>query len=74
MLKDKHCMRMSMEDIASQVGFSNRQSFYAAFYKRTGCTPRDFRMKAINEIENQKKERLEKRKSKLAKAQAEKAK
>ena len=31
-------------------------------------------MKAINEIENQKKERLEKRKSKLAKAQAEKAK
>ena len=74
MLKDKHCMRMSMEDIASQVGFSNRQSVYAAFYKRTGCTPRDFRMKAINEIENQKKERLEKRKSKLAKAQAEKAK
>ncbi len=67
MLKDKHSQRMSMEDVATQVGFSNRQSFYAAFYKRTGCTPREFRIKAQQEMETQKKERAEKRKEKLAK-------
>lgn len=73
MLKDKHCRHMSMEEIASQVGFSNRQSFYAAFYKRTGCTPREFRINAMKEIEALQTERMEKRKAKLAKADTEKA-
>lgn len=68
LLKDQHNMRMSMEEVASQVGFSNRQSFYAAFYKRTGCTPREFRLKALAEMEALKKERTEKRKAKQAKA------
>ena len=69
MLKDKHCERMSMEEVATQVGFSNRQSFYAAFYKRTNCT-REFRMKALAELDALKKERSEKRKAKQAKAEA----
>ncbi len=73
MLKDQHSNRMSMEEVANQVGFANRQSFYAAFYKRTGCTPREFRLKALAEMENLKKERAEKRKEKQAKANAEKA-
>lgn len=70
MLKDKHCERMSMEEVATQVGFSNRQSFYAAFYKRTNCTPREFRMKALAELDALKKERSEKRKAKQVKAEA----
>ncbi len=73
MLKDKHSQHMSMEDIASQVGFSNRQSFYAAFYKRTGCTPREFRLNAQKEMASLQMERTEKRKAKLAKANASKA-
>ncbi len=43
MLKDKHNAKMTVEDIALAVGFSNRQSFYAAFYKRTGTSPREYR-------------------------------
>ena len=60
MLKDKHCERMSMEEVTTQVGFS----------KRTNCTPREFRMKALAELDALKKERSEKRKAKQAKAEA----
>lgn len=74
LLKDQHNTRMSMEEVAAQVGFSNRQSFYAAFYKRTGCTPREFRMKALAEMEALKEERTEKRKAKQAKASTDEAK
>ena len=41
-----------------------------AFYKRTNCTPREFRMKALAELDALKKERSEKRKAKQAKAEA----
>lgn len=44
MLSDKRHNDMSMDDISISVGFSNRQSFYAAFYKFVGVTPRDFRL------------------------------
>ncbi len=53
LLKDKHSQKMTMEDIALTVGFSNRQSFYAAFYKRTGITPREYRQKNMAQIETQ---------------------
>ena len=43
MLKDKRNRKMTMEEIALSVGFANRQSFYAAFYKRTGTSPREYR-------------------------------
>lgn len=38
---------MRMEDISLMVGFSNRQSFYAAFYKINGITPREYKLRAI---------------------------
>lgn len=44
LLKDKRHRRLKMEDIGDMVGFSNRQSFYAAFYKFTGMTPKKYRM------------------------------
>lgn len=33
-----------MEEVSHMVGFSNRQSFYAAFFRFTGTTPRDYKM------------------------------
>jgi len=44
-LVDKNLPDLSMEDIGLMVGFANRQSFYAAFYKVTGMTPREYRLK-----------------------------
>ena len=45
LLVDKRYQELNMEDISSMVGFSNRQSFYASFYKINGVTPREYRMK-----------------------------
>lgn len=45
MLTDKRCIELNMGEIAEMVGFANRQSFYAAFYKFQGMTPRSYRMK-----------------------------
>ena len=45
LLVDKRYQDLNMEDISSMVGFSNRQSFYASFFKINGVTPREYRMK-----------------------------
>ncbi len=44
-LVDKRYADLSMEDVSDMVGFANRQSFYASFYKLKGITPRDYRLK-----------------------------
>ncbi|MBR5393817.1 MAG: AraC family transcriptional regulator [Bacteroidaceae bacterium] len=44
MLQDSHFVDMTMEDIAINVGFTNRQSFYAAFYRLCGITPREYKL------------------------------
>ena len=43
MLTDKRYRDMTMEEIGAAVGFSNRQSFYAAFFKFKGIAPHKFR-------------------------------
>ena len=43
MLIDKRYKDMTMEEIGLAVGFSNRQSFYAAFFKYKGIAPHKFR-------------------------------
>ena len=43
MLTDKHFADLSVEEIATKVGYNNRQCFYSAFYRRTGITPLNFR-------------------------------
>lgn len=45
MLVDKRYQDMNMEEISSVVGFSNRQSFYASFYKINGLTPREYKIR-----------------------------
>ncbi len=43
-LVDKRYMDLNMEDVSNMVGFSNRQSFYAAFFRFNNMTPRDYRI------------------------------
>ncbi len=43
MLTDKRFKEMTMEEIGAAVGFSNRQSFYAAFFKYKGIAPHKYR-------------------------------
>ena len=44
MLIDHRYEDKKIEDIAQMVGFSNRQSFYAAFFRIKGMTPREYRL------------------------------
>lgn len=43
MLQDSNFEKMTMEDIAINVGFTTRQSFYVMFYKFCGMTPKEYR-------------------------------
>lgn len=45
LLTDKRYATKNIEDISTMVGFANRQSFYAAFYKIMGETPAGYRKK-----------------------------
>ena len=42
-MNDKRYLSLNMQDISAMVGFANRQSFYAAFYKVNGTTPLKYR-------------------------------
>ena len=44
LLVDKRYTDKTIEEISAMVGFANRQSFYAAFYKHVGGTPREYRL------------------------------
>lgn len=50
LLIDKRYRDLNMEEVSDMVGFSNRQSFYAAFFKFNGMTPRDYRMKHLDPV------------------------
>jgi len=45
LLSDRRYADLNMEEVSDVVGFSNRQSFYASFFKFAGVTPRDYRLK-----------------------------
>jgi len=45
LLTDKRYQDKNIEDISTMVGFANRQSFYATFYKIVGVTPMAYRKK-----------------------------
>ena len=40
-LVDKRYLDLKMEEVSDMVGFSNRQSFYASFYRIMRITPRE---------------------------------
>jgi YesN/AraC family two-component response regulator len=52
LLLDKKLANKNIEEISAMVGFANRQSFYAAFYKYTGETPNGFRRRKLMEKRN----------------------
>jgi len=47
LLIDKRYLDKNVEEISAMVGFSNRQSFYAAFYKNVGETPNSYRKRKL---------------------------
>ena len=47
MLIDKRYAEKNVEEISTMVGFANRQSFYAAFYKNVGETPNNYRRRKL---------------------------
>ncbi len=46
-LTDRRYLDLRMTSVSEMVGFANRQSFYAAFFRLEGITPRDYRMEYI---------------------------
>ena len=44
-LVDRRYQELRIEEVSDMVGFSNRQSFYASFYRLIGITPREYRIK-----------------------------
>ncbi|MBQ7494157.1 MAG: AraC family transcriptional regulator [Bacteroidaceae bacterium] len=42
MLTDKRNRDLTMAEVAQTCGFANRQSFYAAFYRLQGKTPKEY--------------------------------
>ncbi len=48
-LVDKRYQDLMMEEISEMVGFSNRQSFYASFYKLQGITPREYKLQHLRQ-------------------------
>ena len=46
-LVDKRYQNRRIEEVSDMVGFANRQSFYASFYKLTGITPKEYRQQHI---------------------------
>jgi len=54
LLTDKRYAHLNIEEISSMVGFANRQSFYASFYRILGITPHDYRVKNSKKVSEKK--------------------
>ena len=48
-LVDRRYQDMRMEDVSDMVGFANRQSFYASFYRIMNMTPREYRAQQLQQ-------------------------
>ena len=48
-LVDRRFQELNMEEVSDMVGFANRQSFYASFYKQLGITPREYRNQQLEQ-------------------------
>ena len=73
-LVDRRYQDLRMEEVSDMVGFANRQSFYASFFKVMGMTPRDYKITHLAQHPSMKKENEAKLKATKAKEKAMKAK
>ena len=62
-LADKRYEDKNVEEISARVGFANRQSFYAAFYKNMGETPNSFRKRNLEKSEKKDKDKKKAKKT-----------
>ena len=60
-LTDKRYKDLNMEEVSDMVGFANRQSFYASFYKIMNMTPRDYRVQHQAQKAKAKEARMKKK-------------
>ena len=54
-LVDKRYQDLRIEEVSDMVGFANRQSFYASFYKLIGITPREYKLQHTTAAKRKKK-------------------
>ena len=71
LLMDKRYRELNMEDISDMVGFANRQSFYASFFKFNGITPREYKIRYYAQLplEAAKPDKPQKKRGRKPKAQ-----
>lgn len=62
-LSDRRYEDKNVEEISAMVGFANRQSFYAAFYKIMGETPNSYRKRKLEKYEKKDSEKKKAKKS-----------
>ncbi len=62
LLIDKRYQHLNMEEISDMVGFSNRQSFYASFFKFNGITPREYKTRHLAQHPSLKEHKKRKKK------------
>ena len=67
-LVDRRYQNLRIEEVSDMVGFANRQSFYASFFKLMNMTPREYRLQFLNLHPG---EKVKKAKKKSAKKKAE---
>ena len=46
-LVDRRYQDLNIEEVSDMVGFANRQSFYASFFKIMNMTPREYRLQHL---------------------------
>ena len=51
-LTDSRYAHLNVEDVGDMVGFAHRQSFYTAFTRYVGTTPRAYRLQVMKCINN----------------------
>lgn len=61
LLASKDNKNLNMEEISDMVGFANRQSFYASFYRINQITPREYKLKEFAKRAERLKKAQEKR-------------
>ena len=61
LLAGKENKNLNMEEISDMVGFANRQSFYASFYRINQITPREYKLKEFAKRADRLKKAQEKR-------------